>query len=103
MAGVTWHLYVVRTDKGTLYAGIATDVMRRYQEHVAGGPKAARFLRANTPRELVFSRRIGISDDGSIIPVDGGVRLSGKIGSSTNIGLLHMQTEAVDSIAPVSG
>ena len=50
--------------------------------------------------ELFFSRRIGISDDGKIIPVDGGVRLSGKIGSSTNIGLLHMQTEAVDSVAP---
>ena len=50
--------------------------------------------------ELFFSRRIGISDDGSVIPVDGGMRLSGKIGSSTNIGLLHMQTAAVDSVAP---
>ena len=39
--------------------------------------------------QLFFSRRIGISDDGEVIPVDGGVRLSGKIGSSTNIGLLH--------------
>ena len=50
--------------------------------------------------ELFFSRRIGISNDGSVIPVDGGMRLSGKIGSSTNIGLLHMQTAAVDSVAP---
>lgn len=50
--------------------------------------------------ELFFSRRIGIGDDGEVIPVDGGVRLSGKIGSSTNIGLLHMQTEAVESAAP---
>ena len=50
--------------------------------------------------ELFFSRRIGISDDGEVIPVDGGMRLSGKIGSSTNIGLLHMQTEAVDDVAP---
>lgn len=54
-----WHLYVVRTVKGSLYAGIATDVKRRYQEHVAGGLKAARFLRAQPPRELVFKRRIG--------------------------------------------
>ena len=46
MAGETWHLYVVRTVKGSLYAGIATNVRRRYQEHVTGGPKAARFLRA---------------------------------------------------------
>ena len=50
--------------------------------------------------EMFFSRRIGISDDGEVIPVDGGVRLSGKIGSSTNVGLLHMQTEAIDSVAP---
>jgi len=55
----TWHLYVIRTVGGALYAGIATDVRRRYQEHVTGGPKAARFLRANPPKELVFKRRTG--------------------------------------------
>lgn len=59
MSGATWHLYVVRTVKGSLYAGIATDVARRYGEHVRGGPKSARFLRANPPRELAFTRRIG--------------------------------------------
>jgi putative endonuclease len=56
---MTWHLYIVRTVKGSLYAGIATNVRRRYQEHVTGGPKAAKFLRANPPSELVFKRRIG--------------------------------------------
>jgi hypothetical protein len=50
--------------------------------------------------ELFFSRRIGISDDGEVIPVDGGMRLSGKIGPSTNVGLLHMQTEAISGVAP---
>lgn len=57
--GVDWHLYVIRTIDGCLYAGIATDVRRRYQEHVTGGSKAARFLRAKPPRELVFKHRIG--------------------------------------------
>ena len=57
--GVTWHFYVVRTVKGSLYAGIATDVKRRYQEHVTGGIKAARFLCAQPPRELALKRRIG--------------------------------------------
>ena len=56
---MTWHLYVVRTVNGALYAGIATNVSRRYQEHVTGGRKAAKFLRANPPKELVFKRRIG--------------------------------------------
>ena len=55
----SWHLYVVRTVNGALYAGVTTDVMRRYREHAAGGPKAAKFLRANPPSELVFTRRIG--------------------------------------------
>jgi predicted GIY-YIG superfamily endonuclease len=43
LADMTWHLYVVRTVKGSLYAGIATNVKRRYQEHATGSPKAARF------------------------------------------------------------
>ncbi|MEJ2127485.1 MAG: DUF5916 domain-containing protein [Woeseiaceae bacterium] len=50
--------------------------------------------------QLFFSRRIGIAEDGAIIPVDGGLRLSGKIGTTTSIGLLHMQTEAVEDVAP---
>jgi putative endonuclease len=59
MANLTWYFYVVRTVGGHLYAGIATDVTRRYQEHVQGGSKAAKFLRAHPPEALVFKRRIG--------------------------------------------
>jgi hypothetical protein len=50
--------------------------------------------------ELFFSRRIGIGDDGELIPIDGGVRVSGKIGSNTNVGFLYMASEAVEDIAP---
>ena len=56
---MVWHFYVVRTVRGTLYAGIATNVRRRYQEHLSGSRKAAKFLRANPPEALVFKRRIG--------------------------------------------
>ena len=49
--------------------------------------------------ELFFSRRIGIGDDGVQQPIDGGVRLSGKVGSATNVGLLHMQTQAINGLA----
>ena len=56
---MTWYLYVIRTIDGSLYAGITTDVRRRYQEHASGSRKAARFLRARPPLELVFKRRIG--------------------------------------------
>ncbi|MCI0694160.1 carbohydrate binding family 9 domain-containing protein [candidate division KSB1 bacterium] len=47
--------------------------------------------------ELFFSRRIGIGPDGREVPIVGGGRLSGKIGA-TNVGLLNMQTEAVDTV-----
>jgi hypothetical protein len=50
--------------------------------------------------ELFFSRRIGIGEDGDQIPIDGGVRLSGKIGTNTNVGFLYMASEAVEDIAP---
>ena len=46
--------------------------------------------------DLFFSRRIGLSDDGSVVPIIGGSRISGKIGQ-TNIGLLNMYTDEVQS------
>ncbi|MDH3708256.1 MAG: DUF5916 domain-containing protein, partial [Cyclobacteriaceae bacterium] len=42
--------------------------------------------------DLFFSRRIGISDSGSVVPIIGGVRLTGKI-NNTYVGLLSMFTE----------
>jgi hypothetical protein len=48
--------------------------------------------------ELFFSRRIGIAD-GTPVPIDGGLRLSGKVGGTTNVGLLYMGSEAVDGLA----
>ena len=50
--------------------------------------------------ELFFSRRIGIGAGGRAIPIDGGVRLSGKLGQSTNVGFLQMRSEAVRGVAP---
>ncbi|WP_420601807.1 DUF5916 domain-containing protein [Flagellimonas sp.] len=45
--------------------------------------------------DLFFSRRIGIGDDGSLVPIIGGARLSGKVGQ-TNVGLLSMFTDDVN-------
>ncbi|SNY99982.1 carbohydrate binding family 9 domain-containing protein [Flagellimonas pacifica] len=48
--------------------------------------------------DLFFSRRIGIGDDGSLVPIIGGARLSGKVGQ-TNVGLLSMFTDDVNGTA----
>ena len=47
--------------------------------------------------ELFFSRRIGIGDDGTQIPIRGGGRLTGEVGANTHIGVLNMQTASVDA------
>ena len=44
--------------------------------------------------DLFFSRRIGIGTNGSLVPIIGGSRVSGKIGQ-TNVGLLSMFTDEV--------
>lgn len=47
---------------------------------------------ASSEAELFFSRRIGISEDGNPIPIEAGVRITGKVGR-TNVGAIGMSTE----------
>ncbi|KMQ51953.1 GIY-YIG nuclease superfamily protein [Chitinispirillum alkaliphilum] len=54
-----WYLYVVCTADETLYAGISTDVKRRFREHQAQGLLTAKYLKSHKPQALVFSQMIG--------------------------------------------
>ena len=51
--------------------------------------------------EVFFSRRIGLDENREQVPIDAGVRLSGKAGPY-QIGLLNMQTRSVDGAAPAN-
>jgi hypothetical protein len=44
--------------------------------------------------DLFFSRRIGLDQDGNLVPIKGGARLSGKV-NGVNVGVLNMQTDDV--------
>jgi len=44
------------------------------------------------PIRPFYSRRIGLDDDGNAIPIYGGARLSGNLGSRTRIGIMNMET-----------
>ena len=44
--------------------------------------------------DLFFSRRIGLDENGELVPIRAAARLSGKIGG-VNVGVLNMQTEDV--------
>jgi hypothetical protein len=46
----------------------------------------------NNELDLFFSRRIGLDEDGSLVPIRGGGRLTGKAGGM-NVGVLNMQTD----------
>jgi len=52
--------------------------------------------------ELFFSRRIGIGAAGEQIPIIGGVRVSGKVGASTNVGFLQMRSDSVEGSTPTN-
>lgn len=63
----------------------------------------AGFFTVGSPGEvdLFFSRKIGISDEGAIVPILGGARVSGRV-NKTNIGVLSMFTDDIalnDSIS----
>ncbi len=44
--------------------------------------------------DLFFSRRIGINDSGTLLPIQAGARLTGKV-NGVNVGFLNMQTKSV--------
>ena len=47
--------------------------------------------------DLFFSRRIGIARDGNRVPIQGGGRLSGKVGG-LNVGVLHIRTDELEGV-----
>lgn len=51
--------------------------------------------------EVFFSRRIGIGEDGSTVPILGGARVTGSVGD-WKVGLLEMQTESVGNTLAAS-
>jgi len=54
-----WHLYLVRCRDGSLYAGITTDVARRFTEHQENNGAGAKYLRGRGPLTLVFQKKLG--------------------------------------------
>lgn len=65
MGDSKWSVYMVRCGDGSLYTGIATDVDRRFSEHLEQGPKTAKYLRGRLPLELVYRKEIGNRSEAS--------------------------------------
>lgn len=51
-----WFVYLARCADRSLYCGITTDLVRRFEEHNAS-PKGARYTRSRRPVELVWFQK----------------------------------------------
>ena len=58
-----WHIYLIRTYRGSLYTGITTNVKRRVNEHQTQDIKCAKSLRGKGPLMLVFQKQVGTKSD----------------------------------------
>ena len=47
-----YYVYLLRCTDGSLYAGITTDVKRRFAEHQAGGAAKAKYTKSHTPKVM---------------------------------------------------
>jgi putative endonuclease len=50
---VSWFLYIVECEDGSLYTGIALDPQARFTAHAAG--KGARYTRSHRPLRLLMT------------------------------------------------
>jgi putative endonuclease len=52
---MAYAVYILRCADGTLYTGIATDIVRRVAEHNGEGTRGARYTSARRPVTLVYA------------------------------------------------
>ncbi len=54
---MTYFVYLLETERGTIYTGITTDVERRYLEHLNGvNKKGAKYTNANKPVKILYKK-----------------------------------------------
>ena len=92
-----WSVYLVRCGDGSLYTGVATDVHRRFEEHVSGDGRGAKYLRGRGPLQLVLWSAVG--ERGAALRVEARIKRLSKRGKEQLLserGLLQTLVDAVD-------
>ncbi len=49
-----WVVYIVENERGALYTGVTTSILRRLAEHAAHAGRGARFFRLGRPARLRY-------------------------------------------------
>ncbi|WP_259397245.1 GIY-YIG nuclease family protein, partial [Shewanella sp. SG41-4] len=65
ITNIHWYLYIIRCANSHLYTGITTDISRRFAEHQASGPKAAKYLKGKGPLTLVYQELLADRSEAS--------------------------------------
>lgn len=55
---LAWYVYLLRCADNSLYAGIATDVERRVNEHNCSDKLGAKYTRGRRPVKLVYQESV---------------------------------------------
>lgn len=54
-----YFVYMLLTNKDTIYTGIAKDVEKRFNEHINGiKAKGAKYTNANKPIKILYKKRV---------------------------------------------
>ena len=56
-----YYVYILLTERNTLYCGYTDDVEKRYKAHLEG--KGAKYTRANKPVKLVYKRKFATKSE----------------------------------------
>ncbi|MFC1591297.1 GIY-YIG nuclease family protein [Thermodesulfobacteriota bacterium] len=72
---------MVRCRDNTLYAGVATDVARRFSEHCAQGVKCAKYLKGRGPLKLVY--RLEAGSRSAALRIEHSIKKLGKAGKES--------------------
>lgn len=56
-----YYVYILLTERNTLYCGYTDDVEKRYKAHLEG--KGAKYTRANKPVKLVYKREFATKSE----------------------------------------
>jgi putative endonuclease len=50
----SWEIYIIETETGRLYTGIAKSSVKRFDEHLHNKRKGAKFFRTDRPLRIVY-------------------------------------------------
>ncbi len=56
-----YYVYMLLTERNTLYCGYSDNVEKRFKEHLSG--KGAKYTRANKPLKIVYKKEFSTKSD----------------------------------------